>query len=92
MNSSLTVAITRSRGIIVIYMKCMYKIGQRSTAAHPRFRLVGDLQATDRANLLSADMEYLLANIIFMFFHGLFISCLYASDYVTLLNMTWTRD
>ena len=25
-------------------------------------------------------MEYLLANIIFMFFHGLFISCLYASD------------
>ena len=38
------------------------------------------------------EMEYLLANIIFMFFHGLFISCLYASDYVTLLNMTWTRD
>ena len=38
------------------------------------------------------EMEYLLANIIFMFFHGLFISCLYASDYVTLLNITWTRD
>ena len=37
-------------------------------------------------------MEYLLANIIFMFFHGLFISCFYASDYITLLNMTWTRD
>ena len=41
---------------------------------------------------LRGKMEYLLANIIFMFFHGLFISCLYASDYVTLLNMTWTRD
>ena len=40
----------------------------------------------------SRQMEYLLANIIFMFFHGLFISCLYGSDYVTLLNMTWTRD
>ena len=39
-----------------------------------------------------AQMEYLLANIIFMFFHGLFISCSYASDYVTLLNITWTRD
>ena len=38
------------------------------------------------------EMKCLLANIIFMFFHGLYISCFYASDYVTLLNMTWTRD
>ena len=42
--------------------------------------------------IIIEQMEYLLANIIFMFFHGLFISCSYASDYVTLLNMTWTRD
>ena len=33
-------------------------------------------------------MEYLLV----LFFHSLFISCFCASDYVTLLNMTWTRD